>query len=79
MKISHLLLATAAVAFLGGHAFADDLPLKVGEDTRFDWKSFEDFKAAQQGHAEGRDVTFWTPWSEGGDLDRLERGARVLH
>jgi alpha-glucoside transport system substrate-binding protein len=56
------LLATAAVmALLSGAAFAADLKFAPGGDVKFNWKSYEDFKAA---HADlkGQTLTIFGPW-----------------
>ncbi|MBW9075988.1 MULTISPECIES: ABC transporter substrate-binding protein [Agrobacterium] len=56
------LLATAAVmALLSGAAFAADLKFAPGGDAKFNWKSYEDFKAA---HADlkGQTLTIFGPW-----------------
>ncbi|MDH0613210.1 MULTISPECIES: ABC transporter substrate-binding protein [unclassified Agrobacterium] len=56
------LLATAAVmALLSGAAFAADLKFAPGQDAKFNWKSYEDFKAA---HADlkGQTLTIFGPW-----------------
>ena len=46
MKFRHALMAFAAATalFAGPRQAADKFP--VGQDTRFSWKSFEDFKAS---------------------------------
>ncbi|MGG2474937.1 ABC transporter substrate-binding protein [Rhizobium sp. BR5] len=56
------LLATAAsIVLLSGSAFAADLKFAPGEDAKFNWKSYEDFKAA---HADlkGQTLTIFGPW-----------------
>ncbi|PZP49476.1 MAG: alpha-glucoside ABC transporter substrate-binding protein [Agrobacterium fabrum] len=56
------LLATAAImALLSGAAFAADLKFAPGQDAKFNWKSYEDFKAA---HADlkGQTLTIFGPW-----------------
>lgn len=56
------LLATAAsIVLLSGSAFAADLKFAPGADTKFNWKSYEDFKAA---HADlkGQTLTIFGPW-----------------
>ena len=56
------LLATAAImASLSGAAFAADLKFAPGQDAKFNWKSYEDFKAA---HADlkGQTLTIFGPW-----------------
>ncbi|EGP58905.1 ABC transporter, substrate binding protein (alpha-glucoside) [Agrobacterium tumefaciens F2] len=56
------LLATAAsIMLLSDAAFAADLKFAPGEDAKFNWKSYEDFKAA---HADlkGQTLTIFGPW-----------------
>lgn len=56
------LLATAAsMVLLSGAAFAADLKFAPGQDAKFNWKSYEDFKAA---HADlkGQTLTIFGPW-----------------
>ncbi len=56
------LLATAAsIMLLSGSAFAADLKFAPGQDTKFNWKSYEDFKTA---HADlkGQTLTIFGPW-----------------
>lgn len=56
------LLATAAsMVLLSGSAFAADLKFAPGADAKFNWKSYEDFKAA---HADlkGQTLTIFGPW-----------------
>ena len=56
------LLATAAsMLLLSGAAFAADLKFAPGGDAKFNWKSYEDFKAA---HADlkGQTLTIFGPW-----------------
>ena len=53
---------TVAVATLiSGAAFAADLKFAPGEDTKFNWKSYEDFKTS---HADlkGQTLTIFGPW-----------------
>lgn len=57
-----ILLATAAsIVLLSGSAFAVDLKFAPGQDAKFNWKSYEDFKAA---HADlkGQTLTIFGPW-----------------
>ncbi len=56
------LLATAAsIVLLSGSAIATDLKFAPGQDAKFNWKSYEDFKAA---HADlkGQTLTIFGPW-----------------
>ncbi|NSZ61976.1 ABC transporter substrate-binding protein [Agrobacterium tumefaciens] len=55
-------LATAAsIVLLSGSAFATDLKFAPGQDAKFNWKSYEAFKAA---HADlkGQTLTIFGPW-----------------
>ncbi|WP_313475455.1 ABC transporter substrate-binding protein [Agrobacterium pusense] len=57
-----ILLATAAsIVLLSGSAIAADLKFAPGQDAKFNWKSYEDFKAA---HADlkGQTLTIFGPW-----------------
>ncbi|CUX33028.1 ABC transporter substrate-binding protein [Agrobacterium genomosp. 13] len=56
-----LLATAAAIALLSGAAFAADLKFAPGGDAKFNWKSYEDFKAA---HADlkGQTLTIFGPW-----------------
>ena len=55
------MLMTAALAlFMAGGAIAADLKFKPGEDSKFNWQSFEDFK---KGHdLKGQTLTIFGPW-----------------
>ncbi|WP_342242368.1 ABC transporter substrate-binding protein [Ensifer sp. OTU672] len=55
-----LLLGVAAFALIAGAAGAADLKFKPGEDTKFNWASFEKFK---KGHdLKGQTLTIFGPW-----------------
>ncbi|WFU09537.1 ABC transporter substrate-binding protein [Rhizobium sp. CB3090] len=57
-----LFLMTVAVAALAaGTALAADLKFQPGQDSKFNWKSYDDFKAA---HADlkGETMTIFGPW-----------------
>ncbi len=55
------LMMTAALAlFMAGGAIAADLKFKPGEDSKFNWKSFEDFKAGHD--LKGQTLTIFGPW-----------------
>jgi alpha-glucoside transport system substrate-binding protein len=56
-----LWLAGALAALMSGTALAQELKFAPGEDSRFNWKSFEDFKAA---HADikGENLALFGPW-----------------
>ena len=63
-----LLLGVAAFALIAGAAGAADLKFKPGEDTKFNWASFEEFK---KGHdLKGQTLTIFGPW-RGEDEDVL--------
>lgn len=56
------LLATAAsILLLSGAAHAADLIFAPGEDAKFNWKSYEDFKAANA-DLKGQTLTIFGPW-----------------
>jgi len=58
----HLLAGVALVAIaLASGANAQDLMFKPGEDARFNWKSYEDFKAAH-GDLKGQTLSIFGPW-----------------
>ncbi|WP_284777026.1 ABC transporter substrate-binding protein [Agrobacterium sp. lyk4-40-TYG-31] len=53
---------TVAIAtFLSGAAFAAELKFKPGEDAKFNWKSYEDFKTANAS-LKGETLTIFGPW-----------------
>lgn len=55
-----LLIGVAALALLAGAASAADLKFKPGEDSKFNWGSFEEFK---KGHdLKGQTLTIFGPW-----------------
>ncbi|MDH7806586.1 MULTISPECIES: ABC transporter substrate-binding protein [unclassified Rhizobium] len=55
-------LATAAsIVLLSGSAFAADLKFAPGQDAKFNWKSYEDFKAAHV-DLKGQTLTIFGPW-----------------
>jgi alpha-glucoside transport system substrate-binding protein len=55
-----LLLGVAAFALIAGAAGAADLKFKPGEDKKFNWASFEEFK---KGHdLKGQTLTIFGPW-----------------
>ena len=56
-----LLATVASMVLLSGSAFAADLKFAPGADAKFNWKSYEDFKAA---HADlkGQTLTIFGPW-----------------
>ena len=55
------LMTAAAVALIAGSAGAADLKFKPGEDAKFNWASFEEFKKAHGGMS-GQSVTIFGPW-----------------
>ncbi len=54
-------VAALAIAAFAGAAGAQDLKFKPGEDSRFNWGSYEDFKAAH-GDLKGQTLTIFGPW-----------------
>ena len=60
-QVKKTLLMTAALALLmAGGAAAAELKFKPGEDAKFNWQSFEDFK---KGHdLKGQTLTIFGPW-----------------
>lgn len=54
-------IGTAAVALIAGMAHAQELKFQPGDDAKFNWKSYEDFKTA---HADlkGQSLTLFGPW-----------------
>jgi alpha-glucoside transport system substrate-binding protein len=61
MKTSFLISFALAAVMAAGSASAADLKFKPNEDSKFNWKSYDDFKAA---HADlkGQTVTIFGPW-----------------
>ena len=55
------LMTAAAVALIAGSAGAAELKFKPGEDAKFNWASFEEFKKAHGGMS-GQSVTIFGPW-----------------
>ncbi|SOC45412.1 maltose-binding protein /trehalose-binding protein /sucrose-binding protein [Rhizobium subbaraonis] len=55
-----LLTTAALVALFAGSAGAADLKFKPGEDSRFNWSSFEEFKAGHD--LKGQTLTIFGPW-----------------
>jgi len=59
--VKKTLLMTAALALLMvGGAAAADLKFKPGEDAKFNWQSFEDFKTGHD--LKGQTLTIFGPW-----------------
>ena len=56
-----LRIGVAVAALFAGAAGAQELKFAPGEDPRFNWKSFEDFKAAH-GDLKGESLTLFGPW-----------------
>lgn len=56
-----LLMTVAAAALAAGTAMAADLKFQPGQDSKFNWKSYDDFKSA---HADlkGETLTIFGPW-----------------
>lgn len=69
MRVS-LLAGAAALALFTAPSFAQDLMFKPGEDSRFNWKSYEDFKAGHD--LKGQTLTIFGPWR--GDDQTLVEG-----
>lgn len=69
MKLS-LLAGAAALAMAAGPSLAQDLMFKPGEDSRFNWKSYEDFAASHK--LDGQTLTIFGPWR--GDDQTLVEG-----
>ncbi len=55
------LMTVAAAALMAGTAMAADLKFQPGQDSKFNWKSYDDFKSA---HADlkGETLTIFGPW-----------------
>ena len=64
--LKSLMLGVAAVALAAGSLQAAELKFKPGEDAKFNWKSYEDFKAAVD--LSGETLTISGPWL-GADKD----------
>ena len=58
---SLFLLGTAVAALLAGAAEAQELKFPLGQDARFNWKSYDDFKASH-GDLKGQSLTLFGPW-----------------
>ena len=56
-----LLLGVAVAALVGGSAQAVDLKFKPGEDTKFNWASYDAYKKAH-GDLKGETLTIFGPW-----------------
>ncbi|MEQ9691632.1 MAG: ABC transporter substrate-binding protein [Bauldia litoralis] len=70
MKLRLTLLTFAAgIALTAGSATAQDLKYPIGEDTRFNWKSYEDFAAKYD--LSGQTLSIFGPWLTG-DKDGFE-------
>jgi alpha-glucoside transport system substrate-binding protein len=55
------LMTVAAAALVAGSAAAADLKFKPGEDAKFNWASFEEYKAANSA-LKGQTLTIFGPW-----------------
>lgn len=64
-----ILGGAAALALIAGAAGAQDLKFKPSEDSRFNWKSYEDFSASHD--LKGQTLTIFGPW-RGEDQDLFE-------
>ena len=58
--MSRLLSGAALVALMAGGAAAQDLKFPPGEDSRFDWQSYEDYASATD--LSGQTLTLFGPW-----------------
>jgi alpha-glucoside transport system substrate-binding protein len=58
---SLFLLGTTVAALLAGVAEAQELKFPPGQDARFNWKSYDDFKASH-GNLKGQSLTLFGPW-----------------
>lgn len=56
-----LLMSAAIAALIAGNAGAQELKFTPGEESRFNWQSYEDFKAAH-GDLQGQSLTLFGPW-----------------
>ncbi|MCJ8520827.1 alpha-glucoside transport system substrate-binding protein [Pseudorhizobium tarimense] len=56
-----LLMGAAIAALIAGTAAAQELKFAPREDSRFNWQSYEDFKAAH-GDLQGQTLTLFGPW-----------------
>ena len=56
-----LLLGVAVAALAGGVAQAADLKFKPGEDSKFNWASYDAYKKAH-GDLKGETLTIFGPW-----------------
>jgi alpha-glucoside transport system substrate-binding protein len=62
MKNRNMLLAfVAGLAIAAGTASAQDLKFPVGEDAKFNWGSYEDFRA-KSANLSGQSLTIFGPW-----------------
>ncbi|CCF17980.1 Alpha-glucosides-binding periplasmic protein aglE [Pseudorhizobium banfieldiae] len=56
-----LWMGVALTALMAGGAAAQELKFAPGEEARFNWQSFEDFKSAH-GDLKGQSLTLFGPW-----------------
>ncbi|MBU1314045.1 MAG: ABC transporter substrate-binding protein [Alphaproteobacteria bacterium] len=54
-------MGVAVAALVAGSAGAQELKFAPGEDSRFNWQSFEDFKSSH-GDLQGQSLTLFGPW-----------------
>ena len=54
------LMTAAAIAILAGAAHAAELKFAPGEDSKFNWQSYEDFKSKND--LKGQTLTIFGPW-----------------
>ncbi|OCI96739.1 alpha-glucoside ABC transporter substrate-binding protein [Rhizobium sp. AC27/96] len=55
------LMTVAAAALMAGTAIAADLKFQPGQDAKFNWRSYDDFKAAHT-DLKGETLTIFGPW-----------------
>ncbi|MDO1581050.1 ABC transporter substrate-binding protein [Rhizobium oryzicola] len=58
---TYLLMGVAALGLLAGSASAADLKFAPGQEARFNWKSYDDFKA-KHADVKGQTLTIFGPW-----------------
>ncbi|BCH60667.1 ABC transporter substrate-binding protein [Agrobacterium vitis] len=56
----HLLMGVAALCLIAGVANSAELKFKPGEDSKFNWKSYEEFSKSHQ--LKGQTITIFGPW-----------------
>jgi alpha-glucoside transport system substrate-binding protein len=61
MKRRYVSAIVVALVVASGPTLAQELKFPIGEDSRFNWQSYEDFKAAH-GDLAGQTVSVFSPW-----------------